>query len=439
MVNSPDLETNSSIYETARPIVKGIAKATVYLIENQNDDGGWGEVTTDPTDVFPTYLGIWALCEVGLHNSEWNLRALQLFEENRTTEGCWGAHFSGYRVIDPTVRGLLSRFRYMLFEGNFELSKKDVRAIDFILLSQNRDGSWPRDTSGDYKGSPGVTLNPQGDVGATLPYIDLLCMIPDEHRLPDMKVALTRALDWITSLRNEDGGCGHMLATNSDVLATAWALRALCTCPRVEHTEIVDSYSQYLLKKQRGHGGWCEARKRKGNIIYTYNTVHSLALSGLNLYHSNLRAGVNWLLNQQRANGSWLVAEEKSSIQYTASLILVLSRVLKAHPQTAILTDLISTALSNGSQVKTASMVIISSRHKLYMSRRVFFVFMALALIVSYFVVPPFVTFLVNFWNSLDQKARDVIVYSVILAIITNIIASFIFERMRKRKGNPNE
>ena len=317
------------IYKSVEPVVESLISSLLYLISCHNEDGGWGAVKNRETDVFPTYLAIWAFHEAGLFDLEETETAIELFRAKRKQDGCWGARFVGESAIDPTVRGLISIFRPMHYQKRFRLQRRDKQALEYIAKSQNLNGSWSRDVSSRYSGSSVVKVYPQGDVGATLPIIDLYCMIPEKNRTEEIIIGLRNGAEWLASNANRDGGCGYIENDKSNVLATSWALRALCTYSNENASKDYEKFISYLLKKQRNNGSWDSERKRKGDILYSYNAVHSLILSGRSLADPDVQRGIIWLIQNQNEDGSWQPLSSKvGSIQYTASLILVLSRLL---------------------------------------------------------------------------------------------------------------
>ena len=70
--NKFHMSNTSLIDERVNPLLEPLISAILFLFKSQNDDGGWGPLLNKETDVFPTYLVIWAFHEA-LHYPELRL------------------------------------------------------------------------------------------------------------------------------------------------------------------------------------------------------------------------------------------------------------------------------------------------------------------------------------------------------------------------------
>lgn len=405
-----------------------MAQAISWLTRCQNTDGGWGESPGRSSDVFPSYLAIWALTQCGLGRTTWASRGLRRFTRNRTSMGGWGAEFSDVPTIDPTARGLLSVFRLRRLGKRFILTGADRQAVAFVLAAQSRDGAWPRDLAGQYRGArSGVQVSREADVGATLPFIDLLAMIPEERRGPEMDSALQGAMVWVKSLVNNDGGCGHSRGEPSNALATAWALRALSLAYRDEYRGVRERLVGYLLRAQNA-SFWRSDDESRSSLLCTYNAVHSLIRNGGSLSDAPISLAVKWLLSQQREDGSWEVNADSQSTQFTASLVLVLSQVITADPTSNCQLAVLAPLVESLNQVeRQRSVQEVSQRFGLYASRNVLIIAVCLMLL-------SLGGFSFEVWTRLSPGTRSVLLVGVALAIAVNVAAAFIYDRWLRRR-----
>jgi len=124
------------------------------------------------------------------------------------------------------------------------------RGLDWLLAEQEDDGSW--------FGRWGV--NHVYGTGAALPALEA-CGIEPEHP------AMRRAVDWLDSVQNEDGGFGEDILSYRDRTfrgrgvstpsQTAWALLAYAAAD--EQTRLnAERAATYLCIAQRSNGDWDE-------------------------------------------------------------------------------------------------------------------------------------------------------------------------------------
>jgi squalene-hopene/tetraprenyl-beta-curcumene cyclase len=128
------------------------------------------------------------------------------------------------------------------------------RGAEYLLAKQERDGSW--------FGRWGV--NYVYGTGAALPALTAA-------GVPRMHPAIRRAVAWLVSVQNEDGGFGEDCRSYEDGEAglpwhghgvstpsqTAWALIGLVAAGE-EHSDSVARAARWLVEHQRDDGDWDE-------------------------------------------------------------------------------------------------------------------------------------------------------------------------------------
>jgi squalene-hopene/tetraprenyl-beta-curcumene cyclase len=155
-------------------------------------------------------------------------------------------------MIDPPTEDLTGRLLEMMGNYGFDLrSNRARRAHEFILRTQRTDGSW------------------WGRWGANFLYgtwsvLSGLSAIGDNLDAPHVR----RAVAWLKSRQNADGGWGETIASYDDErLAghgdstpsqTAWALLGLLAGEHLPSPEVSRGVS-HLLDRQRRDGTWDES------------------------------------------------------------------------------------------------------------------------------------------------------------------------------------
>jgi squalene-hopene/tetraprenyl-beta-curcumene cyclase len=164
-------------------------------------------------------------------------------------------------MIDPPTADLTGRVLEMLGHWQHKIGEKlyceqDVRrAIDFLLRSQEPDGSWWGRWGVNYIYGTYLVLMGLRSIS---PFINF-----------DMKgEPVQRAAAWLRSVQNADGGWGETCASykrtelrgqgSSTPSQTAWALLGLMAAGDCENA-VVKQGITYLLNTQNPDGSWPEA------------------------------------------------------------------------------------------------------------------------------------------------------------------------------------
>jgi squalene-hopene/tetraprenyl-beta-curcumene cyclase len=156
-------------------------------------------------------------------------------------------------MIDPSTPDLTGRVLEVLGSFGYGLADDVVqRAIAFLKLTQEEDGSW--------WGRWGVN-----HIYGTNTVLAGLSAIGEDMSRPYVR----RAVMWLKSKQNADGGWGescesyrqtpsNACSKRSTPSQTAWAMLALMEAGEAASQEIQNGVA-YLLKRQTNEGGWHEA------------------------------------------------------------------------------------------------------------------------------------------------------------------------------------
>jgi squalene-hopene/tetraprenyl-beta-curcumene cyclase len=172
------------------------------------------------------------------------------FDADNTRALCRELPFCDFgEVIDPPSADVTAHVVEMLSEEGLAGDPRVARARDWLLRAQESDGSW--------FGRWGA--NHLYGTGAAVPALVKAGVSPAAP-------SIRRAVRWLESVQNEDGGWGEDLRSyrdarwrgrgSSTASQTAWALLALLAAG--ERGEATLRGIAWLGRRQRPDGGWDE-------------------------------------------------------------------------------------------------------------------------------------------------------------------------------------
>jgi squalene-hopene/tetraprenyl-beta-curcumene cyclase len=156
-------------------------------------------------------------------------------------------------LLDPPTEDVTARCVSMLAQLGASAGKNDSldKGIAYLLRTQREDGSW------------------YGRWGMNYIYgtWSVLCAL-NAARLPSSAPAFRKAVEWLVSIQNDDGGWGEggdsykldyrgYEPSPSTASQTAWALLALMAAGEVDHPSVAKGVA-YLLQSQGDDGFWAE-------------------------------------------------------------------------------------------------------------------------------------------------------------------------------------
>lgn len=207
--------------EKEKPYDERIARAREWIVGMQSKNGGWGAFDADNAYHYLNHIP---------------------FADH-------GA------LLDPPTADVSARCVSMLAQlgDRLDTSPALKRGVDYLLADQLADGSW------------------FGRWGANYIYgaWSSLCAL-NAAGLPHGHDSYRRAVNWLVSIQNLDGGWGEDLSSYkldyrgyeqapSTASQTAWAALALMAAGEVDHASVARGIA-YLQSTQAEHGLWNEAR-----------------------------------------------------------------------------------------------------------------------------------------------------------------------------------
>jgi len=189
---------------------------------------------------------------------------------------------------------------YALFAlegGGHEADATTAALVDYLLVRQKADGSWPalmqrQPSEGSSFTNAAFALRALKHYGAAG---------QDEERRARIDKAFARGRDWLLQARPEH---------TED---KAFRLRALVQAGAEEQT--VTAARDLLLKEQKEDGSWAQLADKDGDPYATGTVLAALRTAGLKPADDVYQNGVKYLLKTQSDDGAWLVTTRSRPVQ----------------------------------------------------------------------------------------------------------------------------
>ena len=195
---------------------QAIQRGMAWMVSMQNRDGGWAAFDRD--------------------NNRTMLNHIPFADHNA--------------MLDPSSPDLTARVLECLGQFGWKASHPRVRkAIQYLVREQTPEGAWYGRWGVNYVYGTSGVLRALAAVGANTGY------------------AVPRAIDWLRSVQNKDGGFGESCATYdnpalmgqgpSTPSQTAWGLLGLLTALPPDDPAVRRA-AEYLVTQQNDNGSWDE-------------------------------------------------------------------------------------------------------------------------------------------------------------------------------------
>jgi len=215
------------------------------------------------------------------------------------------------------------------------------KGVNFILKDQKPDGSWNNNTAHTAfailalkqanKGNE--TINKGADYLKTVQDINggfkrigkegapltiytavVLCALKEAGYKQNDPV-VKRAMDWLISCQNADGGYGMPKGAPSLSLSTAWTIKALLAFGIEPSTPSVQNAVAYLLRTQKSSGGFSFVPPSPEDPEATAYAI--MALSGLPDKKDVVQKAFDYLEKVQQPDGSYI---SNAPVQFNKTL-----------------------------------------------------------------------------------------------------------------------
>jgi prenyltransferase beta subunit len=177
--------------------------AVVWLLSQQNTDGGWGPEPAQASDTTSTALSLQALVSAGESPASTAVLDALEYLKDRQTANAGFASSAAESESDPVSTA--QAIQALLAAGEDLFSSQWLRCLrspfDTLLDAQSGDGSFESDVQATAASIPGL-------MGRTLP-------------LPGRRLAALKGLEWLATQQQNDGGFGNGGFTADAVYAIA--------------------------------------------------------------------------------------------------------------------------------------------------------------------------------------------------------------------------
>jgi squalene-hopene/tetraprenyl-beta-curcumene cyclase len=245
--------TNLNVWDTALSVISlkaiegdkyedQIRQAASWLLENQNEDGGWPfsglPAGNLPSDADDTALATLALLKSGIDKEHATIRrSLKWLKDHQSENGGWGTYIPGTGDVS-CVSVTSHAIEACLAAG--ELQEEVEKAIAWLKRSISVSGYWD---------DLWLARNTYGTASA------IAALVKSGHADCD---EVKCGIRWLEEVQNRDGGWGEDMEghrTQSTVEQTAWSTYALLLAENSENPSAQRGI-EYLLNHQNNDGSW---------------------------------------------------------------------------------------------------------------------------------------------------------------------------------------
>jgi len=174
--------------------------------------------------------------------------------------------------------------------------------VDYLLVKQSKDGSWPIAFRGDRPPTMGSLFT---NVGLAISVLKRYGPPADAPGAADRQLridnAIARAKAWLLASKP--------VSTEDKV----FHLRGLGDAGGEKET--IEPARANLLKEQRPDGSWAQLPDMAGDAYATGTVLVALRRAGLETSHEAYRKGVKYLLETQKEDGAWIVQTRSKPLQ----------------------------------------------------------------------------------------------------------------------------
>ena len=255
---------------------KTLSKALGYSAAMQEESGGWSRLRGEfPAESEPTSWAVMALSNAVVEPERQAL-GIEFMLRDQSANGSWSGNSAHTAFV-------------VLALASVGTGKEQIRkGVEYLRGVQDGEGGFAR----------------LGTEGAPL-------AVYTANVLNGLKAAgisrddtmVRKALDWLLSCQNEDGGFGMAKGTDSLALSTAWSIKALRNFGLVPAEPAVRRAAGWLLDRQYDSGGFSNRASAAADAEITSLAI--MAVRTLPEHEQIIERAVSYLGSAQNADGSF--------------------------------------------------------------------------------------------------------------------------------------
>lgn len=345
-----------------------IQKSVSWLINNQNEDGGWGTSKGCDSRLDTTILVVLALNKSGiLWNNTIIEKGLDFIDGNDGFDNaqllvtksylaangfinwtqvetplpiecilnstCFGSLSDKNQFIKITIYSI--ELRKMLHQNNnYSTIERTAmnKTIEWLILNHYPDGSWDEGSATYWVFATLMDAGALNDteIDKTIEWIKNMQRIDGslsnliDLRMGDTAITLkalrsaglskssnmiNNGTNYLTNMQMEDGSWGWTIHYPGDIDDTALVTSALIDAGISKDSDIINKSISHLLVMQDSSGGWRTYSTTPVadslSTDVTSRVIIALIKSGINPNSTEIQRGIDWLLQQQNENGTW--------------------------------------------------------------------------------------------------------------------------------------
>jgi N-acyl-D-amino-acid deacylase len=174
--------------------------------------------------------------------------------------------------------------------------------VEYLLVRQRKDGSWPIAAFGDRPPTMGSLFT---NVGLAMDVLKHYGPPEDAPAAAELQIridaALDKALAWLKA---------NKPASTEDKV---FHLRGLVDAGA--EAKDIEAARDVLLKEQLKDGSWAQLPDMAGDAYATGTVLVVLRKAGLDVGHEAYQKGVQYLLDTQQEDGAWIVQTRSKPLQ----------------------------------------------------------------------------------------------------------------------------
>ena len=290
-----------------------------WMLERQEADGNWAGVFIN------TFFMLLALQSTGdaAYDPiiEKGMQGVRLFQIE--TQETIIQQFSQPPVMDTAY------VMHTLLSAGMDSDEPMIqKAVDYLLSKQTKIyGDWHHNNPEGEPGGWGFEHHNQWypDVDCAVMVLDAFARL-DAQGLAPIRAEVSRGLDWVVSMQNDDGGWAAwdknavdirqvILALNepwvsADLSTADLTSRVLMALANLEKagfevdSQVIERGLAFVKSRQKQNGTWYG----RWGVNYTYGTgqaLQALAVLGEDTSQPRIQQAVAWLKSVQNADGGW--------------------------------------------------------------------------------------------------------------------------------------